>query len=194
MYEPCDFRGSYLPLDGRWGVTPLKGMSGMPTSRSRRSAPPERGMTYGARALWSRSLRSRRRWGKPTTWRRGTGGCRFERGRVRDAHNLTRVDGHPLESRGEIERLMPGSERGCRKSAISATRRQSTLPHARFGGGCGETQFGCAPCAYPTVDQCRRPSSCKFPSCRRDVRQKRALSHRGTKTDVLLAQGYRSVA
>jgi hypothetical protein len=136
MYEPCDFRGSYLPLDGRWGVTPLKGMSGMPTSRSIRSAPPERGMTYGARALWSRSLRSSRRWGKPTTWRRGTGGCRFERGRVRDAHNLTRVDGHPLESRGEIERLMPGSERGCRKSAISATRRQSTLLQARFGGGC----------------------------------------------------------
>jgi hypothetical protein len=22
--------------------------------------------------------------------------------------------------------------------------------HGGFGGGCGETQFGCAPCAYPT--------------------------------------------
>jgi hypothetical protein len=149
MYEPCDFRGSYLPLDGRWGVTPLKGMSGMPTSRSIRSAPPERGMTYGARALWSRSLRSSRRWGKPTTWRRGTGGCRFERGRVRDAHNLTRVDGHPLESRGEIERLMPGSERGCRKSAIRQL--AGSLLYRTHGdnGGDGKTLYGCASCPYP---------------------------------------------
>jgi hypothetical protein len=31
----------------------------------------------------------------------------------------------------------------------SRVRRKS---HARFGGGCGETQVSCAPCAYPTGD------------------------------------------
>ena len=51
-----------------------------------RSAPPERGMTYGARALGSRSPRSRRRWGEPTTWRRGTG-RRHVKGKGCEMHN-----------------------------------------------------------------------------------------------------------
>jgi hypothetical protein len=32
--------------------------------------------------------------------------------------SIGRTGAKSLESRGEIERLMPGSERGCRKSAI----------------------------------------------------------------------------
>ena len=38
------FAGRHLRLARRWLVRPLKGMSGAPTSRSIRSAPPERGM------------------------------------------------------------------------------------------------------------------------------------------------------
>src|SRR3954471_17721944 len=60
-------------------------MDGAPTSRSTRSAPTERGMTYRARAPWSRSLRSSRRPGEPATWRRETGWATSERRRVRDA-------------------------------------------------------------------------------------------------------------
>jgi hypothetical protein len=64
-------------------------------------------------------------------------------------NNLTRVDCHPLESRGEIERLMPGSERGCRKSAARSL--AGSLLYRTHGdnGGDGKTQFGCASCPYP---------------------------------------------
>src|SRR5207245_11756822 len=50
-----------------------------------RAAPPERGMAYRARAPRSRSPRSSLGWGKPTTWRRGTGRRHGKGGRVRDA-------------------------------------------------------------------------------------------------------------
>ncbi len=42
-----------------------------------------------------------------------------------------------LESRGEIERLMPGSEGGRWKRALCAPRWRPTLPQARFLGGRG---------------------------------------------------------
>ena len=70
---PFTCRGSFPLLGRRSSATRFKGMRGAPTSRSTRSAPPERGMAYGARALGSRSPRSSLRWGKPITWRRGTG-------------------------------------------------------------------------------------------------------------------------
>src|SRR5882672_8611284 len=47
-----------------------------------RAAPPERGMAYRTRVPWSRSPRSSLRWGKPTTWRRGTGWQHMKRGRT----------------------------------------------------------------------------------------------------------------
>jgi len=50
-----------------------------------RSAPPERGMAYRTRVPRSRSPRSSLGWGKPTTWRRGTGRRHGKGGRVRDA-------------------------------------------------------------------------------------------------------------
>src|SRR4030095_16345055 len=57
-----------------------------------RSAPPERGMAYGARALGSRSPRSSSRWGKPITWRRGTG-RRHVKGEGCEMHtSLNQVD------------------------------------------------------------------------------------------------------
>src|SRR5206468_6620025 len=64
--------GLYLPPGGRWLAKPLKGVSGPPTSRSRRSAPPERGMAYRTRVPRSRSPRSSQRPGGPATGRRGT--------------------------------------------------------------------------------------------------------------------------
>ena len=57
-----------------------------------RSAPTERGMAYRARAPRSRSLRSSRRSGEPTTGRRETGG-RHLKGEGCEMHNnLNRVD------------------------------------------------------------------------------------------------------
>jgi hypothetical protein len=69
------FAARLLRLARRWPARSLKGMSGAPTSRSLRSAPPERGMTYRTRVPGSRSPRSSRRSGKPATGRRGTGGA-----------------------------------------------------------------------------------------------------------------------
>jgi hypothetical protein len=48
---PFTFRGLYPPPGRRSRATRLKGMNGAPTSRSIRSAPPERGIASGARAL-----------------------------------------------------------------------------------------------------------------------------------------------
>ena len=117
-------------------------MSGAPTSRSTCSAPSERGIAYGTRVLWQRSLHSSPRTGEPSTWRRETGGRITKTFKVREMRNAETVLGiirepksatkpfiangqngtgsrkRPLESRGEIERLMPGSERGRRKSAV----------------------------------------------------------------------------
>src|SRR5215813_8486945 len=64
-----------------------------------RSAPPERGMAYRARAPRSRSPHSSLGWGKPTTWRRGTGGRHMNGGRVRDAH---RPEPKCMSSTGEL--------------------------------------------------------------------------------------------
>src|SRR5262245_42530424 len=75
-----------------------------------RAAPPERGIAYRARAPRSRSPRSRLGWGKPTTWRRGTGRRHWKGGRVRDAH---KPEPQYMSSTGElidIERVTISSE------------------------------------------------------------------------------------
>jgi hypothetical protein len=134
-------------------------MSGAPTSRSTRSAPPERGMAYRTRVPRSQSPRSSQRWGEPTTRQRGTGGTLSQRQRVRDGR-LPEPSGWC--STGElldIERVPSSSERGRWKSArkgnslaaysisravrggavgkvpARATRRRPTLLPVRFGGG-----------------------------------------------------------
>jgi hypothetical protein len=56
------------------GNEPLVEMSGAPKSRSIRSTPRERGIAYGARALWRQSSHSSQMLGvMPETRRRGTG-------------------------------------------------------------------------------------------------------------------------
>ena len=82
-----------LRLAGRWRTTPFKGMSGTPTSRSTRSAPTERGIAYGTRVLWQRSLRSSPRTGEPSTWRRETGGRITKTFKVREMRNAETVLG-----------------------------------------------------------------------------------------------------
>jgi hypothetical protein len=75
-----------------------------------RAAPPERGMAYRARAPRARSPRSSLGWGKPTTWRRGTGRRQGKGGRVRDAQE---PEPKCLSSTGElidIERVTISSE------------------------------------------------------------------------------------
>src|SRR5712691_266546 len=75
-----------------------------------RAAPPERGMAYRARAPRSRSPRSSLGWGKPTTWRRGTGRRHGKGGRVRDAQE---PEPQYMSSTGElidIERVTISSE------------------------------------------------------------------------------------
>src|SRR6266446_4219400 len=75
-----------------------------------RAAPPERGMAYRARAPRSRSPRSSLGWGKPTTWRRGTGRRHGKGGRVRDAQE---PEPQYMPSTGElidIERVTISSE------------------------------------------------------------------------------------
>ena len=58
----------------RWTAVnePLKGMKRVPKSRAM-FPKCKRGIAYGARALWQRSLRSSLRTGKPSTWRREAG-------------------------------------------------------------------------------------------------------------------------
>src|SRR6516165_7721571 len=68
-------------------------MSGTPTSRSTRSAPSERGIAYGTRVLWQRSLRSSPRTGEPSTWRRETGGRITKTFKVREMRNAETVLG-----------------------------------------------------------------------------------------------------
>ena len=65
-----------------------------------RSAPPERGIAYGARALWGRSPRSSRRrhdrprsTGKPCTGRRGTGDQTHPIGEAREMRSAETVLG-----------------------------------------------------------------------------------------------------
>ena len=73
-------------------------------------------MAYRARAPRSRSPRSSLGWGKPTTWRRGTGGRHMNGGRVRDAH---RPEPKCMSSTGElidIERVTISLEGGRWKS------------------------------------------------------------------------------
>jgi hypothetical protein len=57
----------------RWaaGNDPLKGTNRVP--KSHKFPMHKRGIAYGARALWQRSLRSSPRTGKPSTWRREAG-------------------------------------------------------------------------------------------------------------------------
>ena len=73
-------------------------------------------MAYRARAPRSRSPRSSLRWGKPTTWRRGTGRRHGKGGRVRDAQE---PEPQYVSSTGElidIERVTISSEGGRWKS------------------------------------------------------------------------------
>src|SRR5712691_8431545 len=105
-----------------------------------RSAPPERGMAYRTRVPRSRSPRSSLGWGKPTTWRRGTGRRHGKGGRVRDAQE---PEPEYMPSTGElidIERVTISSEGGRWKS----THRGNSLaayPTARpvLNGGREET-------------------------------------------------------
>src|SRR5713101_8604118 len=67
-------------------------------------------MAYRARAPRSRSPRSSLGWGKPTTWRRGTGRRHGKGGRVRDAQE---PEPQYMPSTGElidIERVTISSE------------------------------------------------------------------------------------
>jgi hypothetical protein len=67
---------------------PLKGMKRVP--KSRESFPKcKRGIAYGARALWQRSLRSSPRTGKPSTWRREAGVQGAELQRYAQCRKLT---------------------------------------------------------------------------------------------------------
>jgi hypothetical protein len=55
---------------------------------------------------------------------------------MRNAETILGVIQKPLESRGEIERLMPGSAGGgWKRAAQAAPRWPPTLLHVRFGGG-----------------------------------------------------------
>src|SRR3989442_510358 len=109
-------------------------------------------MAYRARAPRSRSPRSSLGWGKPTTWRRGTGGRHMNGGRVRDAH---RPEPKCMSSTGElidIERVTISLEGGRWKS----TRLGNSLaayPTASpvLNGGDGETA-NTALCPYPTCE------------------------------------------
>src|SRR2546427_10284756 len=116
-----------------------------------RSASPERGMAYRARAPRSRSPRSSLGWGEPTTWRRGTGGRHMNGGRVRDAH---RPEPKWMSSTGElidIERVTISLEGGRWKS----------------------TRLGNSLAAYPTASTVREgghamPSGLTVPTSLKD--------------------------
>ncbi len=133
-------------------------MSGAPTSGSIRSAPPERGIAYRARAPGRRSPRSSRRWGKPITRRRGTGDLiartsryarcetpkrfwelsmneRVTKSFIRDDFRDTSLRHRSLESclRSKDSRAVRGGADG--KVPNRATRRRPTLPPVRFGEG-----------------------------------------------------------
>src|SRR5215831_8657518 len=111
------FAARHLRLARRWPARSLKGMSGAPTSRSIRSAPPERGMTYRTRVPGSQSSRSSQRWGEPATGRRGTGGAPAQRERVREGQLPDPSGCCPTGELLDIERVPSSSERGRWKSA-----------------------------------------------------------------------------
>jgi len=112
------FAVCYLRLARRWPARPLKGMRGAPTSRSTRSAPPERGIAYRTRVPGRRSPRSSRRAGEPSTGRRGTGGAASQRARVRDGQLPEPSGCRPPGELIDTETVTISSERGRRKSAV----------------------------------------------------------------------------
>src|SRR3712207_6802767 len=59
-------------------------------------------MAYGTRVLRSRSSHSSRRWGKPITWRRGTGNFRHKNGKVCAMQNAETIL-HVYRERGQQE-------------------------------------------------------------------------------------------
>jgi hypothetical protein len=125
--DPVPLRGSY-PLLGRRSLAQrVTGMKGAPTSCSTRSAPPERGLAYGARALGRRSPRRRRRWGKPTTGRRGTGELTTHEGRAARG-------GTPTPSWASSESGADAGSRGKPSIDHSTTR---TAISRRMGGSPG---------------------------------------------------------
>src|SRR6266702_5894242 len=111
-----------------------------------RSAPPERGMAYRARAPRSRSPRSSLGWGKPTTWRRGTGRRHGKGGRVRDAQE---PEPQYMPSTGElidIERVTISSEGAVIRSPETWSDPRGWEPKVQceplrtcWACGCGQT-------------------------------------------------------
>jgi hypothetical protein len=127
--------GCYLRLARRWPARSLKGMRGTPTSRSLRSAPPERGMTYRTRVPGSQSPRSSQRWGEPTTGRRGTGRAPTQRERVRDGQLPNPTGCRPAGELLDIERVPSSSERGRWKSAREGNSLAAYSMHVRICAG-----------------------------------------------------------
>src|SRR5215510_11307753 len=112
-----------------------------------RSAPPERGMPYRARAPRARSHRSSRGWGEPIARRRVAGRRQRNGGRVRDAHE---PEPKCLSSTGElidIERVTISSEGDVGKVPVKATRWRPTLLHVRL---CVQERLACSVGGKPT--------------------------------------------
>ena len=83
---------------------------------------------------------------------------------MRNAHNLTRVECHPLESRGEIERLMPGSGRGrwnstCKGNSLAAYSTARTVTT----GGMERRVKGYRALSLPTRQAAKRPGLAEEP-------------------------------
>ena len=75
------FAPRYLPTAERRTIRSLKGQERVTYVALLRAEHTDRGMTYGARALWSRSPNSSRRAGKPPTWQSGAGSQTERKGR-----------------------------------------------------------------------------------------------------------------
>jgi hypothetical protein len=136
-------------------------MNETPTSRSTRSAPPERGMAYRTRVPGSRSPRSSRRSGKPATRRRGQVERHFKGKRVRDAQRPDPSGCRPRESC-----LRSKDSRAVRRGAVGKVPRgnslaaYSTSSTVLRGGGAGDA----APLPDDTI---RRPACWRtFPRTR----------------------------
>src|SRR6266446_10973886 len=127
-----------------------------------RAAPPERGMAYRARAPRSRSPRSSLGWGKPTTWRRGTGRRHGKGGRVRDAQE---PEPQYMSSTGElidIERVTISSEGDRWKSTRwgnSLAVYPTSRPVLRRGGESNLASLSRRVAPFVTVDRRIAPST-----------------------------------
>jgi hypothetical protein len=134
-FEFCSW---YALRTGRCVANAFKGMSGAPTSRSKRFSVAEHGMAYGSRGLGSRNCRSSQRQGKLATWRRAAGKRHFKRRRVREAH-LPEPSG--MSFTGELidtEKVTISSEGRRWRSACKSNSLASYPTHVRVcAGGAG---------------------------------------------------------